>query len=167
MIDGTISMKRVNLIMQNIRYQSLISEIAELEKNRKFCRHTMEHFLDTARIMYILNLEENAALPKDVIYAAALLHDTGRAEEYRNGTPHHKASVDIALHILPECGFDESEIRQITEAIDRHREKTVPSGNRLGELLYRADKLSRQCYSCGAADECYWSDDKKNHTLRY
>ena len=71
-------MQRVNLIFRNKTYQLLLRNLDDMEKDRFFCRHTIEHFLDTARIMYIISLEEKLLLPKDIIYAAALLHDIGK-----------------------------------------------------------------------------------------
>ena len=59
-------------------FQELVQNLQQAEKGRIFCRHTMEHFLDTARLMYIYNLEDGAPVKKDIIYAAALLHDLGR-----------------------------------------------------------------------------------------
>ena len=35
------------------------------------------------------------------------------------------------------------------------------------ELIYRADKKSRNCFSCKAEPECYWSSAKKNMTIQY
>lgn len=80
-----------------------------LEADRRFCRHGMQHLIDTARLAYLFALESSADLPKDVIYAAALLHDIGRAEQYRNGTPHDVAGCAAAEPILAECGFAEEE----------------------------------------------------------
>ena len=151
----------------------MLNSIRELEKNRKFCRHTEEHFFDTARIMYIIALEERLNIPKDMIYAAALLHDIGRAQEYQNGISHEKASADIARRLLPQCGYTAEETETVVSAVLCHRDhtdsaaNTNPDNNLLGALLYRADKLSRPCFLCSARDECYWSKQKKNHTITY
>ena len=40
-------------------------------------------FWNVARLMYIYALEEHLELPKELIYAAALLHDIGRAQQYQ------------------------------------------------------------------------------------
>lgn len=42
----------------------------------------MEHFLSVARISYLMVLEKNLDIPKDIIYATAFLHDMGRADQY-------------------------------------------------------------------------------------
>lgn len=100
-----------------------------LEADRRFCRHGMQHLIDTARLAYLFALESSADLPKDVIYAAALLHDIGRAEQYRNGTPHDVAGCAAAEPILAECGFAEEERDMILTAIGSHRkEKSRVSG---------------------------------------
>ena len=48
---------RVNEILSDARYMQLVQEIEELEKDRIFCRHGFEHFLNVARIACILNQE--------------------------------------------------------------------------------------------------------------
>ena len=169
----TETTERADRILKNREYRSMLNSIRELEKNRKFCRHTEEHFFDTARIMYIIALEERLNIPKDMIYAAALLHDIGRAQEYQNGISHEKASADIARRLLPQCGYTAEETETVVSAVLCHRDhtdsaaNTNPDNNLLGALLYRADKLSRPCFLCSARDECYWSKQKKNHTITY
>lgn len=71
-------MKRIQAVYSHPLYQKQFALLTNAEKDRIFCRHTMEHFLDVARLMYLYNLEEHAGLDKELIYAAALLHDIGR-----------------------------------------------------------------------------------------
>ena len=52
------------------------------EADRRFCRHSMVHFLDVARIGTIIALEEGLKINREWIYAAALLHDCGKHEQY-------------------------------------------------------------------------------------
>lgn len=158
-------MERVNRILNHPRYQQCFREIQELERDRGFCRHTMEHFLDVARLTYIFALEAGVSIPREVIYAAALLHDIGRHREYTDGTPHHQAGADIAAVILPACGFTEAEQETILSAILSHRDKKSRAG--LNQILYRADKMSRNCFCCDAADGCKWPDEKRNNQLNY
>lgn len=82
-------MDRVNRIWRHPVYQEHYKKIQELESERIFCRHTPEHFLDVARLMYIYALEEHLELPKELIYAAALLHDIGRAQQYQYNIPRY------------------------------------------------------------------------------
>lgn len=51
-------------------------------------RHGMVHFLDVARIGTIIALEEGLKIDREWIYAAALLHDCGKHEQYEIGIPH-------------------------------------------------------------------------------
>jgi len=135
-----------------------------LEVDRVFCRHGMEHLLDVARIAHILNLESGIGADRELLYAAAMLHDIGRWRQYEDGTPHEQESARIAAGILPECGFDAGETEQILDAILSHR---TSGGEKPGfpGLLYRADKLSRRCYDCAANDMCDW--EMKNTRLEY
>lgn len=97
---------------------------------------------------------------------AALLHDLGRVEQYESGIPHEQAAVPVAEKIMKECGFSNNEIILITEAILSHREDNAQKKD-LGALLYKADKASRLCFVCNAADKCNWADDKKNKNIIY
>ena len=57
------------------------------------------------------------------------------------------------------------EIKIITDAILHHRNKT--NSNKLYELMYTSDKVSRKCYSCSAIATCKWSCSKKNKEILY
>lgn len=158
-------MERVNQILRNSVYQCNLKEIEVCEKGRIFCRHNMAHFLDVARIGMILNLKENLGIEEELLYAAALLHDIGRHEQYRNQIPHEEASAIIAKPILKDCGFMETESKQILEAIRSHRDCNVQEQKNLAGILYRADKKSRACFSCPAVHLCDWDESKKNMQL--
>ena len=158
-------LNRVNLIWQHPLYQKHCEKIQTLEKERVFCRHTPEHFLDVARLMYIYSLENSFNLSKEIIYATALLHDIGRALQYQSDVPHDIAGVQIAGEILADLPFTEQEKDEILSAIGHHR--TEGSGSMLATLLYKADKKSRNCFSCSAAADCYWPSEKKNLTIEY
>lgn len=158
-------MKRIDKILSNDSYKSYISYIENKEKSRRFCCHGMEHCLDVARIAYIISLEENMEIDKELIYAAALLHDIGRAMEYKDGSPHHETGAEIAEKILGHTDFSSDEIKTICHAIACH--KSESDGDGLCSLLYRADKLSRCCFNCEAYDECYWDEGMKSKTILY
>lgn len=97
-----------------------------------------------------------------MIYGAALLHDIGRHEQYKNGIPHETASARIAPDILAACGYAPKEIQEITEAIALHRDSATVKRHDLAGILYRADKASRACFVCKASGQCNWKEDKKN-----
>ena len=158
-------MDRINKIYNSSMYRQELVCIVEDEKDRVYCKHDIEHFLDVARIAYIINLEKSLGYSKDIIYAIALLHDIGRHREYKEGVNHHKASAEIADFILKDAGYMPSEIKMINEAILHHRNKTNLS--KLNELIYTADKISRKCYSCSAIATCKWSNSKKNKEIMY
>ncbi len=160
-------MDRVDRIKDNIEYRERVAGIEELEKDRIFCRHGMDHFLDVARIAALMAADEGLAYDRDVIYAAALLHDIGRPEQYEDGTEHELASAAVAPYILEECGYNEEEIELIVTAIINHGNEAVKDDKDLTGLLYRADKASRKCYMCKATDECHKSEDKRVMHIRY
>lgn len=161
-------MERIHRIQNHPVFANQYRLLQEAESERFFCRHTMEHFLDVARLMYIYNLEEGAGIDKELIYAAALLHDLGRYEQISRGTPHHIAGARIAGPIMRDCGFGEQEIRAVQEAIESHRTQGGQSESHLlSSYLYRADKQSRNCFSCRAVAECNWPPEKKNMVISY
>lgn len=161
------NMDRINRIKEHKLFQQHLQENYTAEANRRFCRHNMVHFLDVARIGWIMNLEEAMGLCKEWIYAAALLHDLGKHVQYEEGTPHELVSAQIAPSILRDCGFEEAETELIVNAIRSHRDKAVKEERSLRGILYRADKASRACFACKASAECNWSAEKKNQMLRY
>lgn len=157
-------MEKVNQIYNNPIYTELLGELEYIEKDRMFCKHNLEHFLNFSRIAYIKFLEEKLDVSKEVIYAVGLLHDIGRVKEYKEGIEHHKASVDIGSEILKETTYTEEEKRLICKLILSHRDAKK---DRFSEIIYESDKLSRECYKCKARKECYWEDEKKNITIKY
>lgn len=160
-------MKHVNNIIEHPAYKEALAEIAIREENRIFCRHNTDHFMNVARIAMILNLEEHREVDKDLIYATALLHDIGRHIQYDDKTPHEIASAEIAEPILKDCGFRKKEIQQIIQAILLHRSQKESQKHDLADVIYRADKLSRECYFCQASEICDWKKGKKNKELKY
>ncbi len=157
------NMNRVECIRSHALYQECVEQIAAAERDRIYCGHSEEHFLDVARIMYIRVLESQPeshisihvnqaaqpSLTKELIYATALLHDIGRAWQYTKNIPHDEAGVDLANVILPECGFSQEETDAITFAIGDHRHKAsgkaadgVDEGCGDGENIHRGQLLA-------------------------
>lgn len=160
-------MERYQRIIEDEVYIKHIQKTEAYEKNREFGHHDMQHFLDVARVGMLINLTEGYNIPKDMIYAAALLHDVGRDVQYEDGTPHDIASVDITKDIFTRIGdiYTKEEQEEILAAIGDHRNKDIRTEKSLAGLLYRADKESRPCYFCKAYEECNWKPDKKNDYL--
>lgn len=156
-------MERVNRILNHPKYKELLEELTELEKDRVFCKHSLAHFLDVARIAYIQVLEKGLSYKKEIIYAIALLHDIGRVEEYKNGIDHDIASVKIAEDILIDLDFSKEDIDIIAKCIREHR---IEGQDELSKIIYESDKSSRTCFTCKAAEFCKWPKDKKNNIIK-
>ena len=157
-------MERVKRILEHDTFQLCMKKICDAEKNRIYCLHDMTHCLDVARIAYIMCLEQGCSYSKEVIYAMALLHDIGRSEEYTSGKSHHEAGEKTARQILSDTGYSLKEQELICDAICRHKVEDADRTS-LAYVLYKADKCSRRCNECGAADSCYWPEEQKNKTI--
>ena len=147
-------MENVNKILNNLKYKSLLNELNKLEINREFCNHTLEHFLDVARIAYITVLEKGLRYNKEVIYSIALLHDIGRVLQYNEGI--------IAAEILEDTNFSDADKTLIVKCIKEHRKE---SDDELSKIIYKSDKLSRNCFNCKSYNDCYWDENKKNKII--
>ena len=158
-------MKRINDIFEHPTFKEHLKRINDAESDRIYCLHGMEHLLDVARIGYIINMEEGIGYGKEFIYAMALLHDIGRYIEYDLGFSHHQVGAEIALRILQDVGFGFEDRMIIYEAIRNHKKQPAEDKKNLDYILYKADKLSRNCYSCKAYDSCYWEETKKNKSI--
>lgn len=159
-------MRRANLILNNEKYKKIIHTIELFEIDRKFCKHDLNHFMDVARIAYILVLENNVNIDKEIVYAAALLHDIGRGLQYRNGVPHDLAGLTMAEEILIDTGFDEKEKATILNAIKYHRSDN-DDAHSFNSIFSKSDKLSRNCFNCKEISNCKWTDEKKNLYIKY
>lgn len=190
-------MNFVDKLLQQTDYLQQLQKLEQLEKNRQFCKHGLNHLLDTARIAWITYLEqqqnvnkmdaqmkvvEESILEKEMIYLAALLHDLGRIQEYEEGISHHIASAVMAETYLSEIGYPEEKAMLIVTAVYGHRKKQEEFAQRmekicerknnseayermregLGALIYFADKKSRTCFYCEAAENCNWEQEKRN-----
>lgn len=160
-------MERLDQIIVHPKYIEYLERIREWEKERIFCHHDTNHFMDVARIAWILNLEEELKLNKELLYATALLHDIGRFKQYQDGEDHALVSARLAPEILKDCGFTTEEIESIVDAIAHHRDKNISKEKSLRGVIYRGDKLSRDCYFCRARTQCDWKNDKKNLVILY
>ena len=156
-------MKRVNAILRHPLFAEKLRLLNELEAERTFCRHDLTHLLDVARLMWIDVLEKGLALERETVYAAALLHDLGRADQIQRGIPHEQASAALAENILPDAGYTAEETKTVIAAIRCHRGSAEADAREmLGEILYRADKACRLCWRCDARDACNWPEERKN-----
>ncbi len=159
-------MKWVDRILKHPDFIRYLELNAKAEKERKFCRHDLQHSLDVARVAYIIALEKGFDLNKETIYAAALLHDIGKWKQYLDKVDHALEGANLAEKILKDVGTDEHNIKIIIDAILCHRidgEKDSPLRN----VLYAGDKLCRICIQCRAIGECNRFDNGKQPVLEY
>ena len=110
-------MERFQKIVCHETYKQTYEKLQELEKDREFCGHDMEHFLSVARISYLMVLEKNLDIPKDIIYATAFLHDMGRADQYEKGISHDEAGAILAEEILKDSGYTAAERKIMVDTI--------------------------------------------------
>ena len=158
-------MKRIDRIIAHPDFRRALTEIEACEACRPFCGHGTEHLLSTARLGALIAADEGIDVSRPLLYAAALLHDIGRAEESLRGEPHEAASLRLAGPILRDCGFSPDETAEVLTAIAQHRSAWQGERTQLGALLYRADKESRPCFCCPAAETCNWPAEKRNLCL--
>ena len=155
-------MSEVEAIRLHPLFQEWYMRLEAAEADREFCCHQMPHLLDVARIAYIRVLERNLPFRKEVVYAAALLHDIGKAAQYEDEEPHEVVGARIAQEILLDMeGFDSREKTMIVAAVAQHRRWSDES-TPLGRLLYEADKVSRNCFVCAKQNECNRPDERRN-----
>lgn len=172
-------MERIAAIAESELFTRCLAGIEAAEVDRVFCRHGLPHLLDVARIAWILNLERGCGLRRDVVYAAALLHDIGRAAQYQTGEPHDEAGTRVAVEVLdalPEpLRFSGADRAAILYAVGGHRgalagregdaHEGPATADVLARLIKEADGRSRACFSCAARDACYWSEERKNLSI--
>lgn len=147
-------------------YRKLLEELKAAEQYRDLCRHDLAHFMDVARIGRVIACEQNLQLTADDIYLAALLHDVGRMQEYKHGIPHEEAGVNIATTFLEDIDYPVSKRNTILAAVAGHRAEKEDE-DLLTKVIRTADKLSRPCFLCKIADECYWPEELKNKSFFY
>ena len=162
-------MERLNTVLRHPLYQQYYEELREEERDRIFCCHQMEHLLDVARIAYIRNLENNLGYSKELLYTTAILHDIGKALQYKQKIPHEVAGEEIAreiLETLPENNaFTQEEQDWILEAVRGHRRKCAGM-TEAACLFYESDKRSRNCFACPVSEMCNWNEEEKNKEIK-
>ena len=157
--------EEIGRILEHPLFRKNMERCVVYEKDREFCHHDMTHALNVARICYILVLEQKLPYRRELVYAAALLHDIGRAAQYVTGESHHRMGSQLAGKILADAGFSSEDIRLVQDIIERHcshlsaaqvetcRKKAPET---LLEAFDLADFWSRRCPECVVRSECYW-----------
>ncbi len=154
-------MERLQTILKSPIYLDHISKIEEREQERLFCKHDLLHCLEVARLLWIFSLEESLDYAKDLVYAAAFLHDIGQWMEYDDGKRCHAyCSAQLSEPLLTEAGYSSREKELIKDAIREHRKGEMgPFFSTLGNFLRKADKYSRLCFKCDSRQLCYKSGE--------
>lgn len=98
------NMQRIQAILSHPLFCESLHKIQELERDRIYCKHGLPHLLDVARIASLMAADRQLDLPRDVIYAAALLHDIGRLQQYLTGEDHAAAGMRTAQEIFARYG---------------------------------------------------------------
>ena len=157
----------MNTILNHPVYKYHAQKNISAEEDWPYCKHDIIHLMDVARIAYILNLENNFGFAKELIYAAALLHDITKWKQIIENIPHNESAIEPTAEILRDCDFDNNEISLINRAILNHRDGPKDNDN-FSYIIYKADKLSRPCFFCNYdKDTCDWDKSKKNLFLSY
>ncbi len=101
--------------------------------------HSFDHVLRVWRLAERIGRAEGADL--EILQAASLLHDVGRAEELATGRCHAEAGAEMARELL--AGWPASRANAVAEAIAQHRFRgNGPEPRSLeARVLYDADKL--------------------------
>lgn len=115
---------------------------AEAEKRMHGARpaHDFDHVKRVLCLVERIGRAEKGDL--EILRAAALLHDIGRAEEDKTGKCHAENGAIIARQILTDCGFPESKIEAVLHCIESHRFRGNLKPRSLeAKILFDADKL--------------------------
>ena len=121
------------------------------EKYRLYERYMLSCITDSAHDAgHVFRVLDHALLlsrgekniDRNVLIAAALLHDIGRKEQYETGEDHAIAGARKAYDYLIAQGEDESFAKHVTDCIRTHRFRSEdPPATPEAQLLYEADKL--------------------------
>ncbi len=100
--------------------------------------HGFDHVLRVWRLAMRIAADEGADL--EIVSAAALLHDAGRAEQERTGACHAMVGAQIARQVLR--GQPAERVEAVAQAIEQHRFRAAnPPASPEARALYDADKL--------------------------
>ena len=123
-----------NFVENNPRLQTLM-KIAEKTGEGS---HGYDHLIRVARYSYLISkLEGLSGKETELTIAAAFLHDIARDKNTLIDDP--SPSARKAEEILRELGYNEDEIKCVTEAILFHSQGTDET--KVARVLYDSDKL--------------------------
>ncbi len=103
--------------------------------------HDCQHIY---RVLYqALDIAKSYDVDKDVLIAAALLHDIGREAQFRNPRlDHATVGADMAYDFLKNLGWSDEKAQHIKACIATHRFRAEnPPVSMEAKILYDSDKL--------------------------
>ena len=133
--------------------------------------HGFDHVLRVLRLAERIGTHEDA--DPEIVRAAVLLHDIGRAEEERTGQCHAEIGAQRAREILRGNPVDE--IEAVAQAIRDHRFRDGREPHTLeGKVLHDADKLdaigavgiARAYAVAGANGQHLWAEVAESYVQR-
>ena len=80
-------MQRVWRIYEHPFFEEGLAKNKDAEKERKFCHHDMNHFLDVGRLMYIFSMERGYALEKKRFMRRHYFMTSGNGSSIRRESP--------------------------------------------------------------------------------
>lgn len=101
--------------------------------------HGIDHTISVWKVGMKIGKQENANL--EILEPALLLHDIKRYKGEESDKEHAKLSLDFAREILPNFGYDQNEIEQITNVMACHSRDYKGEKSLEGKILYDADKV--------------------------
>ncbi len=113
--------------------------ITYLKTQRLSPSHDVDHLQRVAEIA--VQLAEVHQAQREVVVAAALLHDLGRSDTNTRGPETARTAANQAPEILQRAGFTQVEITQITQAIAEHDDPKFHSTLLESRILKDADYL--------------------------
>jgi uncharacterized protein len=135
--------------------------------------HDKEHIY---RVLFTaLKIAEGEEVDEDVLIAACLLHDIGRAEQFENpALCHAQVGAQKARAFLLENGFGADFADSVAHCISSHRFRgNNPPQSKEAKILFDADKIdvtgtlgiARTLYYNGTLGEPLYSRDKNGEVL--
>jgi len=104
-----------------MKFRNKLLKLVKEKLSKDNTGHSMCHHLRTEK--YALTIAKNDKnIDKDVLSAAALIHDVGRIDEFR-GIDHVETGVKFAKQWLPKIGFPKEKIPKVIEAVAMHEQR--------------------------------------------
>lgn len=148
--------------------EKIFDHLKEIVKKELSCSaHGIEHTERVYNLAVHIAKDENVDM--DIIKAAALLHDIGRAKEDQDNSgksDHAVIGAEMAEKILKAIGFPEDKIGKVSECILTHRSRSDrKQESKEAQILFDADKID--CLGAiGIARSFAWVGKNKAHIFR-